>query len=106
MKKIHLLFIALILCLTTQNCKQKRQEEFLSFKKVKIDDNFFMVSISSKTKTDSTILYSDTIPGEIPGGEEIQTEWFNDSVKCFVPEYIPEKTFRTKTNLKVILKHK
>lgn len=96
----------MILCLTIQNCKQNRQEEFISFKKVKIDDDYFVVSISSKTKTDRTILYTDTLLGEIPKGEEFKTEWFNDSVECFVPEYIPEKTFRTKTNLKVILKHK
>ena len=97
---------AIILCLLLQSCKNDRPEEFINLNKVKIDSEHFAVTIYSKTKSDSTILYCDTIFGEINSGEEFETKWFNDSVKCLVPNYIPEKTFRTHTNLKVILKHK
>jgi hypothetical protein len=105
MKKFRYSFFALVICLLTQNCKQNKPEEFINFTKVKIDPEHFVVSIYSKTKVDSTLLYSDTLLGEIRHGEEFKTEWFDDSVKCKVPDYIPEKTFRTKSNLKVILKH-
>ena len=105
MKKFSYSLFALIICLSTQNCKKNKPEEFINFTKTKIDSEHFVVSIYSKTKADSTILYSDTLLGEIPRGEEFKTEWFDDSVMCKVPEYVPEKTLRTKSNLKVILKH-
>lgn len=108
MKKLLYTFIAITLCLLTQNCKNNndRQEEFINLNQIKIDSVHFAVSIYSKTVSDSTILYTDTIVGKLREGENLQTEWFDDSVKCIVPNYIPENIFRTHTNLKVILKHK
>lgn len=87
-------------------CKNNRAEEFVYLRKATIDSNHFAVSIYSKTKSDSIVLYTDTLVGEFQAGEEFKTKWFNDSVECIVPVYIPENTFRTHTNLKVVLKHK
>jgi len=105
MKKLTFSIILIILCSLTQNCKN-RKEEFIHLSQTKIDANHFSVFVYSKTVSDSTILYTDTIVGELHSGTEFQTEWFDGSVNCIVPNYIPENTYRTHTNLKVILKHK
>ena len=106
MKIMKYLFTVLILSQFLQSCKNKRSEEFVSLRQVQIDSSHFTVLIYSKTVSDSTILYKDTIAGKLKGAAEFKTEWFNDSVKCIVPNYIPENNFRTHTNLKVILKHR
>ncbi|HLP63144.1 hypothetical protein [Flavobacterium sp.] len=106
MKKLTYTVISVFLCAIIQSCKNDRPEEFIYLNEVKIDSVHFAVSIYSKIKSDSTILYCDTLLGKIQSGEKFETEWYDDSVKCLVPKYIPEKTFQTNTNLKVILKHK
>ena len=74
MKKFSYSLFALIICSLTQNCKKNRPEEFINLTKVKIDSEHFVVSIYSKTKVDSTLLYSDTLLGEIRSGEEFKTD--------------------------------
>ncbi|GEP52724.1 hypothetical protein FNO01nite_33960 [Flavobacterium noncentrifugens] len=108
MKRIQFIFIIVALNFLTQSCKNniKRQEEFINLNQTKIDSNHFSAQIVSKTNSDSTILYSDTIVGKLLEGSELQTEWFDDSVNCIVPNYIPENKFQTHTGLKVVLQHK
>lgn len=106
MRIITYSILTIILCLLLHSCKKNRPEEFINLNQKTIDSGHFVATIYSKTESDSTILYTDTIAGKLLGGTEFETKWFNDSVKCLVPKYIPEKTYRTSTNLKVILKHK
>src|SRR6478736_4479539 len=102
--------IILVLFFTFQSCGHRpaseRPEEFITLDKSVIDSNHFAVSIYSKTTTDSTILYTDTVTGVLTSGQDLKTEWFNDSVKCVVPTYIPTATYKTPTNLTVILTHR
>jgi hypothetical protein len=106
MRVFKFIFTVIFLFQFLQSCVNNRQEEFINLKQTTIDSGHFVVMIYSKTKSDSIILYNDTIVGKLLGATKFETEWFNDSVRCLVPEYIPEKTYRTHTNLKVILKHK
>ena len=89
---------------STQSCTN-RPEEFINLTQVKIDSSRFAVCIYSKTISDSSILYTDTIIGKIPSGDNLKTQWFKDSVICIVPDYIEMKTLKTPTNLKVVLRH-
>lgn len=111
MKIFSYTFIITILLLLTNSCKNSkkikdRPDEFIHLNQVKIDSRRFTVLIYSKTALDSTILYTSTITGPLKTVDDLQTEWFDDSVVCIVPTYVPEKTFKTPTDLKVTLIHR
>ncbi len=107
--KTHTLII-LVLFFTFQSCGHRpaseRPEEFITLEKSVIDSNHFAASIYSKTTTDSTSLYADTITGVLTSGDDLETEWFDDSVKCIVPTYIPQARYKTPSDLTVILTHR
>ena len=77
MKIITYSILTIILCLLLHSCKKNRPEEFINLNQKTIDSGHFVATIYSKTESDSTILYTDTIAGKLLGGTEFETKWLN-----------------------------